>query len=188
MLFANLTLAQKLEGAIEASHRAYVHIVKLLYPHTEACGINVAGGFAAFSGNVIFSQAIGVGLHGEVLTGELEKLQQFYWERNSNSAIELCPLAHPGVLHWLNEQQYSLSEYSNILYLSLDNGLAYPPFPNPVKIIPTEDISEWSEIVLAGFFEDKASRDIAESFFAYGQIQMSPVPAMIDDHWAGAPL
>lgn len=171
-IYADIHLAKELETAIAESHVLFTETHAQLYPQKKACAINVGGGYAAYAGaDSPITQAIAVGLQGKVASKELERLQEFYWQRNVVCAIEHCPLADDSVLSWLNEQQYRLVEYSNILYFPLTKDQRWNIESNEFIIAPTDECQTWCDTTLCGFIESgDAPSALSECFATYAHM------------------
>ena len=93
MMFADALLARRIEAAEAANARGCT----ALYP--EAAVLEIAGGCAIFAGaDSPLTNAVGIGLHAPVSVTEIEGMEQFFRSRGAPVALDLCPLADPGLL------------------------------------------------------------------------------------------
>lgn len=107
---SDLKLACRLEAAEAAFAFALAH--KAAGFETEA----IAGGCAMFAGvGSPVTHALGCGMSGRVDASEVDRLEQFFFDRGSDCLIDLCPLADAGLLQAVMERGYSIIEFNNLL-------------------------------------------------------------------------
>ena len=93
MDFVDLDLARRMEMAEAHACHACAESFQRQHPAFPVAVQEIAGGFAVFAGvDSPVTQAIGVGLHGEVSDSDLDRLGDFFHSRGSAAAVELCPL------------------------------------------------------------------------------------------------
>jgi len=114
--------------------------------------LEVGGGIGAFAGaGSPLTHAAGLGMSGPVDEAELERLEAWYRERGSATAIEVCPLADPSFLCALGRRGYLIEEASNLLVRRTYSGEEISP--PAVEVCETGNAGEWSEVLARGFFE-----------------------------------
>jgi GNAT superfamily N-acetyltransferase len=147
LVFSDLPLAQRIEAAEAFNARGCTAI------HPEAAALDVAGGCAVFVGaGSPLSHAVGIGLNGPVTDPEIDRLEAFYRSRGGKVAIDLCPLADPGILETLGKRGYRLTEFNNVLVKRLA-GAAIVLTPRVRRALPDET-DPWSYTVGRGFFDE----------------------------------
>ncbi len=140
------TSARRLEGAEAANARG------CMGNHPDGAVLEIAGGVAVFTGaESPLTHAVGIGLGGPVTPRELDRLEEFFRSRGARPAIELCPLADPGLLPQLADRGYRLTEFNNVLARRLA-GVEMALTPRVRRTCPGE-IDLWSHTVGCGFFE-----------------------------------
>jgi GNAT superfamily N-acetyltransferase len=171
MKFMNLELARRLEMASAISGKRCAEAAQRLHPSIGATAEEIAGGIAVFAGvDSPVTQALGVGLDGEVGTAELDRLEKFFRSRGAATAIELCPLAGIPIYEALAKREYRLVEVSNVLVreLSPTEEFASPPKVT-VRRAASEDERLFTLTVAQGFSEgvpmNQAILDVMEGFF-----------------------
>ena len=154
MIFAGLALAQRIEAAEAAIARACAE------REPGAAILEACGGIAVFQGaESPLTQAVGLGLNGPVWEADLEAIERFFRERGAPVTIELCPLAHPGLLDALARRKYRVTEFNNVVIRSLA-GVEITLTPRVRRALPGEG-DLWSYTVGHGFF-GQAELTVAE--------------------------
>ncbi len=147
LVFSDLALARRLEAAEAANAKGCTAI------HPEAAWLDVAGGCAVFVGaESPLTHAVGIGLNGPVSAREIALLECFFRERGAKVAIDLCPLADPGLLPVLGERGYRLTEFNNVLVRRLA-GREIVITPRVRRVLLPEETDLWSHTVGRGFFD-----------------------------------
>lgn len=151
MLFADQTLARRLEvaNALEGVDYARAHAKR--FPYIGSTSMQIMGGYAIFAGaDSPLTQAFGLGLSGAVTETEVDDLEEFFSFHEAPTNIELCPLADPGLIEMLMKRGYRVLEYSNVLY----HQLAEIPTQNAdisVRIPNNYEDNLWARVVSLGF-------------------------------------
>jgi len=163
MVFADAVLARRLE----ASEAANARECTALYP--EAAALEVAGGWAVFAGSDSpLSNAVGIGLNGRVSEAELTDLERFFEGRGARVAIDLCPLADPGLVEMLGRRGYRATEFNNVLVRRMA-GWERMETPRVRRTSP-EYAELWAYTVGRGFFErttlSQEEMDVGRAIFA----------------------
>ena len=144
------TLALRVEQAIVAERRAFA--ASTAGTQDQAAALAVAGGHAIFTGHGLFSnRAFGLGLTEALSAADLDRIERFYAERSSPTAIEVASIADPGLLDLLAERRYRLLRFRNIYGHGLAE-LAEPPVA-AIEIAPVTDRNRaaWSAVLIEGF-------------------------------------
>lgn len=171
MLTNGLVLAKRLETAVWLSHKAYVKAHQQRFPEATARFLDLSsGGGALITADDPMSQAIGLGLNGEMSSKELNQLVDFYQQQDMACNIELCPLAHFSVLDFLNYQQFYAVEFSTILYRELIDVIT-PTFSDEIAIIKTDDLATWAELSVKGFTNGELIDSWYESFYTFATVK-----------------
>jgi GNAT superfamily N-acetyltransferase len=175
MLFADLTLARRLE-----SHEGYgisysMKMLAELRPEIGATFEMVAGAYAIFAGrDSPITRTIGLGMNGAVSASDVEQVEEFYRSRNASAKIDLCPLADASLKTLLNERGYQLHDFANIWVRPLtnvDEDEAAGATADGVSVRETvaADADTWIRAVSGGFAEREdllpAELEIATVFF-----------------------
>ena len=158
MLFADLTLARRLETTDALAGVEFARSWARLNSLTGEVFLPVAGGLASFAGiDSPVTQAFGLGLNGPVTEADMQAMEEFYRSHGSAINIETCPLADPSLLKLLNDRGYRPVEYSNVFARELTDGdsRTWPDATTKVHVRrPAEDEAEsYSIVVMKSYFE-----------------------------------
>ena len=174
MKFMDLELARRLEMASAKSGKSCAEAAQKLRPELGAVAEEIAGGIAVYAGvDSPVTQAIGVGLNGEVSAAELDRLEEFFRSRGAATAIELCPLAGIPLYEALAKREYRLVEVSNVLVRELSSADEFAPALAPRGVTVRQAVPEegklFTRTVGQGFAEmapiTQALLDVMEGFF-----------------------
>jgi GNAT superfamily N-acetyltransferase len=156
MEFVDLNLARRLEMAEAHACRACAEAFHLQHPEFPVAVEEIAGGFAVFAGvDSPVTQAIGVGLHGDVSDSDLDRLQDFFISRGAAAAVELCPLVEMSLYDRFAKRGFHLLEVSDVLFKKLTPvdvqrrrlGIAI------VRKAAAHEAQLWTKTVAEGFAE-----------------------------------
>jgi GNAT superfamily N-acetyltransferase len=173
MHFIDLDLARRVEMAEAHAGRECAEACYRLHPEFPLGVAEIAGGIAVFAGvDSPVTQAIGVGLHGEVSDADLDALGEFFHSRKASSAIEVCPLVEMSLYEKFAARNYHLLEVSNVLLLDdLKAARISDKLPPgvTVRIAAPEESKLWTLTVAQGFAEHypvtQATLDLMEGFY-----------------------
>jgi GNAT superfamily N-acetyltransferase len=181
--FIDLDFARRVEMAEANAAKGCGAALTRLHPDFPVALENIGGGIALFAGpDSPVTQAIGVGLHGEVSDADLDDLTDFFLSRGAPAAAEVCPLVDMKLYERFAARGYRLLEVSDVLYLELEHGVAFGELPRGVTVraIEPHELKLWTATVAQGFaehypvtpelldvMEGFAHRPDAESFLAY---------------------
>jgi GNAT superfamily N-acetyltransferase len=163
MVYADALLARRIEAAEAANGRGCTG------GHPEPAVLDVAGGCAIFVGaDSPLTQAVGMGLNGPVSESEIAAIETFFRSRGAKVAIDLCPLADPGLLEALAERAYRCTEFNNVLVKRL--AAAEIVLTPHARRAVADEADWWSHTVGAGFFEQTdlttGEMDVGRAIFA----------------------
>jgi GNAT superfamily N-acetyltransferase len=173
MHFIDLDLARRVEMAEAHAGRECAEACHRLHPEYPVAVAEIAGGIAVFAGvDSPVTQAIGVGLQGEVSDAQLDALTEFFHSRKAPSAIELCPLVDMSLYEKFAARNYRLLEVSNVLLLDDLKAARISDELDPavtVRIAALEESKLWTLTVAQGFAEHypvtQAMLDLMEGFY-----------------------
>jgi GNAT superfamily N-acetyltransferase len=112
-----------------------------------------AGGVAVFAGvGSPMTHAVGIGMRVPVPEFELERMEGFFRDRNSPCLIDLCPLADPSVIAFVQNRRYHLIECNNVLARRIrpDEVIQIEP---GIRAMQAGEVEEVSRLILRGFSE-----------------------------------
>ena len=154
-LFVDHALSRRLELAGAETGAECALTMMRLHPDFGAAVETIAGGRAAFTGvGSPLTQAIGVGMDGEVTAAEFARLEDFYFSRGAPVNVETSPFAHASLFEHYGKNGYGATEHSSVLVRDLkeDDPRARS---GGVRIAVVESAQDdlWVRTVSAGFAE-----------------------------------
>jgi len=173
MEFVDLNLARRLEMAEAHACRACAEAFYQQHPEFPVAVEEIAGGFAVFAGvDSPVTQAIGVGLHGDVSDADLDRLQDFFSSRGAAAAVELCPLVEMSLYEKFAKRGFYLLEVSDVLFRKLtplDGEVKAAPSNIVVRRAALDEAQLWTKTVAEGFAEHnpvtQSILDVMAGFF-----------------------
>ena len=153
MVFADLSLAQRLETNDALINVGYARTLELLNPEALPAVEHINGATAVYVGNESpLSRAVGCGIYSEMNSRDLDTVEDFYRSRNASVQIDLCPLAHPMLMKLLGIRGYQFAEFINIWYLPVKDY----ELPDTKTDVEVHRVSEsegqiWAETLTRGF-------------------------------------
>jgi hypothetical protein len=157
MQFADFALAQRIEAFEAESGRACTEAAAARERAVGAAWIRVGGGWAAFTGkDSPITQAVGLGMAGAVEEAEIARMESFYRERGAATNIETCPLADSSLFEALGRRGYRVTEFSNVLYRTIEAGETFGSIPRELAVRKARDEERtfWAETVARGFADE----------------------------------
>jgi hypothetical protein len=109
---------------------------------------DIAGGIATYSGiDSPITQAFGFGMFEPVSHAELDQIEECFFSRSAQVALELCPFIHPSLVALLKSSPYRLEDFSNVLARELRPGeeIAAPDSDLFVRAAGPQEITRHSE-------------------------------------------
>jgi GNAT superfamily N-acetyltransferase len=151
--FSDLALSRRLERAEGGANRDFVDARARTFPDRGAAWCEVSGAYALFDGvDSPLTQTFALGLQGEVTPVELDRIEQFFQERNAPVFHEVSPLAHSSVLPLLNAHGYQVHEFTSVLWrpTTLDDQ---PAGDYRITVRPVEDAEHdlWARVGAEGW-------------------------------------
>src|ERR1700732_1201626 len=157
MDFVDLDLARCMEMAEAHACRACAESFQQQHSGFPVAVQEIAGSFAVFAGvNSPVTQAIGLGLHGEVLDTDLDRVWDFCHSRGAAAAVELCPLVPMSLYERLAKRGYQALEVSDVLFrklTDLDGEVKAPPSGVNTRRAAPGESKLWTKTVAQGFAE-----------------------------------
>jgi hypothetical protein len=157
----NLLLARRIELAEAHAAVNCANAVEQLPSGADTAVEPIAGGFAIYCGaGSPVTQAVGLGLDGAVSEEDFDRLEEFFRSRKETVRVETCPLADASLIRHFGERGYRVTEFSNVMALSmsgsgLSNGAPLgPPVGVTIERIGKEHMDLWALTVSQGFSEN----------------------------------
>ena len=157
MVFADLQLARRLEGAEGAACRGFAEARLQLDPASGAAWMECAGAWAVFDGaESPVTQTFGLGVFEEPNAESMDQIERFFLDRGAPVMHEVCPLAGVATLDLLCSRGYRPIEISSVLYqlITAEAGASTPSLGITVRPIHREDAPMWASIHARGWAHD----------------------------------
>ena len=148
---ADLALAKRLEAADAANVAVMARVLSA--DLAEAAAEPLAGGMAIFGGvGSPMTHALGIGMSGSVPEQEMERMEAFFRERGSACLIDLCPLADPSVIAFVQNRPYRVIEFNNVMVRCIERDEMFEPVAG-VRQVSKAEMPAWCRVVSEGFAE-----------------------------------
>jgi hypothetical protein len=190
-LLLDLELSRRIELAEAAVAAAAVDAMQRERPETGAAAEKIAGGYAIYAGaNSPITQAIGIGLSGEVSREEFDRIESWYRLRKEPVRVETSPLADPSLFKLFGANGYEATEFTNVMARSIAEGERFPMANAQIQIerVGTSQLDLWAHTVSQGFAgEADVTQEILDLMGMFARAEgMECYLALIDGAPAGA--
>ncbi len=172
MIFSDRNLSRKLELTEARSNASFVEARARVSPESGAEWIQVAGAYAMFDGiESPLTQTFGLGIFDEVTGDDLNRVEEFFRERDAPILHEVSPLADASLFALLNERGYQPIEFTSVMYRLLEGRINLDLPINPeiaTRIIKAGEDKIWAQTSANGWATEMEG--LAEFMFEFGQI------------------
>ena len=170
-LFADLTLARRLERAEARSNVEFVETRARLFPDSGARWIEVAGAYAMYDGVTSpATQTFGLGLFAKVTPADMEQLEAFFTENGAPVFHEISPLADLSLLALLNERGYHPMEFTSVMFRPIQRDVHLTAARNPqmqVRLVQEEERELYAQTAAKGWSD---SYEFPDQLLDFGRI------------------
>jgi len=168
--FSDLALARRLERAEARSNAEIVEARARLFPNSGARWIEVAGAYAMFDGvSSPCTQTFGLGLFQKVTSADMQRIEEFFQERQAPVFHEVSPLADMDLLGLLNGRGYEPFEFTSVMFRLIGIPLAGSRSEKfQVRLIQDDEQDLWGRTAARGW---EASGELADFMAVIGRIQ-----------------
>jgi hypothetical protein len=153
--FSDLALSRRLECAEGRANADFVDARALTFPERGAEWMNIGGTLAMFDGiDSPLTQTFGLGVNGPVPAVDLDRIEEFYRERNAPAFHEVSPLADASLLPLLGERHYQVIEFTSVMWRPIAGDLGLPSAPNDrivVRAIGADEHDLWARTGAQGW-------------------------------------
>jgi len=172
MIYADISLAQKLEPTEGRANADFVETRARLDPSYGAECKKVGGAYVQFDGvESPLTQTFGLGMFEEVTVEHLDEIESFFKVRGAPVFHEISPLADQSILTLLGERGYRPIELTSVMFRDLTNAIAKPSVSNPdisTRQIDESDADLWAETSARGWATIHES--LADFMLPFGKI------------------
>ncbi len=156
-LFAELSLARRLEMAEAQGNVDFVEARAKVFPESGAGWIKAAGAYAMFDGvHSPCTQTFGLGMFEPVTPAALDEIEAFFRNHQAPVYHEVSPLADATALALLNERGYQPFEFTSVMFRPLGGGAQLNTALNEkigVRVIAADEYEVWARTAAAGWSE-----------------------------------
>jgi GNAT superfamily N-acetyltransferase len=150
--FSDLELARRLEAAEGYACVQFAEARARVFPDSGSEWIEVGGAVAVFDGiDAPTTQSFRLGIFEPMTAGTLEKMEQFFFDRNTAAMHEVSPMAGVPALDLLCERGYRPIEISNVLYRAVEKPDTDHPGHIKVRVVGEEEAQLWGKISARGW-------------------------------------
>ena len=156
-----------------------------LAPASGAQWIRVAGAYAMFDGpRSPCTQTFALGLFDLATSTDMDALESFFQERSAPVFHEVSPLADSALLPLLTQRHYQAVEFTNVMFLPLDDGRApAPPSPTEplqVRIAREDEHDLWARTAAEGWREFTEFADLLPDLMRIAARRESGVAFLVE--------
>ena len=159
--------ARRMEAAEEYGALRYAQAIQPLHPEWNSCCEEFGGGHIVFvARHSMVGRAHGLGFAGPITPQDIEHIEQFYFDREYDAQVDVCPYAHPSLSESLKERGFQVAEFNQTLarWIQPDEQLEKPSFGGvEIRAVKPEEAPAWSRMLAHVFMGDHAPQ--FESFF-----------------------
>ena len=153
MIFSDLELSRRLETTEALANVGSVEARRQLQPESGATWMEVDGVYAMFDGRRSpLTQTFGLGLQ-QATAATLDRIEEFFRERQAPVFHEVTPMAVPALLDLLNGRGYQPVELTSVMFRPL-TGLAEDTTPGlQVRRVEPDEYELWAQTAARGWSE-----------------------------------
>ncbi|MGA2887673.1 MAG: GNAT family N-acetyltransferase [Terracidiphilus sp.] len=152
MIFSDLALARRLEGAEGYACAQFAEARSGLFPQSGSVWTKCAGATLVFDGiDAPTTQSFGLGLFEELTATALDEMERFFKSRGTTVMHEVCPMVGADLLGLLCARGYRPCEVSNVLFRTVEKPDRELPGNIRVRVIGPEEAQLWSSVSARGW-------------------------------------
>jgi GNAT superfamily N-acetyltransferase len=155
MIFADINLARRLEGAEGHACKGFAEARQRLDPESTSAWMECAGAYAVFDGvDSPVTQTFGLGLFEEPSEASMDRIEHFFLDRGAAVMHEVSPLAGLATIDLLCARGYRPFEISSVLYQTVETPQSEDDGTIRVRVIGREEAALWAKISARGWAHD----------------------------------
>jgi hypothetical protein len=155
MIFADLSLARRLERAEAQAGKEFAEARARLQPESGAAWMECAGANCIFDGpESPVTQTFGLGLFEDLSAASLDKIERFFFDCGAPVMHEVSPLAGISTIDLLCARSYRPIELSSVMYQPIAEAAPQSPVGIIVRLASPQDASLWADLSARGWASD----------------------------------
>ncbi|HYP12915.1 MAG TPA: GNAT family N-acetyltransferase [Bryobacteraceae bacterium] len=154
MIFSDLELARRLEGAEANANARFVEARARVQPDVQARWIEVGGAYAMYDGvRSPCTQSFGLGMFQTPRSADLDEIETFFRSRGAPVMHEVSPLAAKETWALMGERRYRPVEFSSVLFRPLGaEAMTVESDPRvEVRVAGPAEHETWAKVVYEGW-------------------------------------
>lgn len=155
--FSDLSLARRLEKTEARGNVEFVEARAKAFPNSGAQWMEVAGAYAMYDGVTSpLTQTFGLGLFETVSGADIERIEEFFRERQAPVFHEVSPLADLTLLALLNDRGYQPLEFTSVMFRPIRPGVRFTELRNEVirvRMVSEDENELWARTAARGWSE-----------------------------------
>jgi GNAT superfamily N-acetyltransferase len=159
--------ARRMEAAEEYGALRYAQAIQPLHPEWKSCWQEFRGGHLVFvARHSMVGRAHGLGFAGPITPQDIEYIEQFYFNREYDAQVDVCPYADPSLFESLKERGFQVAEFNQTLarWIRSKEQFEKPSLDGvEIRAVKLEEAPAWSRMLAHVFMGDHAPQ--YESFF-----------------------
>ncbi len=160
--------ARRMEAAEEYGALRYAQAVGPLHPEWNSTWEQFAGGHIIFvARHSMVGRAHGLGFAGPITAQDIEHIEQFYFDREFDAQVDVCPYADPSLFESLNRRGFQVAEFNQTLarWIHPEESFSRPTLKGiEIRAVKPGEATDWSRMLAHVFMGEHAPQ--YESFFA----------------------
>lgn len=159
LIFLTAADARRMEAAEEHGALCYAQALRPQHPEWGIAWEEFCGGHLVFVARKSpVGRAHGLGFSGKVTPQDVEHVEQFYFDRQADAQVDVCPYADPSLFTSLNERGFQVEEFNQTLarWVSPQERFAAELQGIEIRRVQLEEARLWSALLAGIFFADEA--------------------------------
>jgi GNAT superfamily N-acetyltransferase len=159
--------ARRMEAAEEYGALRYAQAIQPLHPEWGSIWEQFRGGHLVFvARHSMVGRAHGLGFAGPITPQDIEHIEKFYFDREYDAQVDVCPYAHPSLFESLKERGFQVAEFNQTLarWIRPTEQFEKPSLNRlEIRAVKPEEAPAWSRMLAHVFMGEHAPQ--YESFF-----------------------
>ncbi|MGA2047503.1 MAG: GNAT family N-acetyltransferase [Terracidiphilus sp.] len=152
MIFSDLALSRRLEGAEAYACVQFAETRRRLFPESASTWMKVAGTTVVFDGiGAPTTQSFGLGLFEDLSEETLNEMEEFFKIRGAAVMHEVSPMAGAATLDLLCARNYRPFDVSNVLYRPVESPANEQSADIVVRAVGPEEAQLWGGVSARGW-------------------------------------
>ena len=171
MIYVDREFSQKLERTEARANVDFVETRERLFPGSGATWIEVGGAFAMFDSiGSPLTQTFGLGVFEDATSENLDELEAFYKDRDSDVFHEVSPMTDQSLMGLLSDRGYRPVEMTSVMYQELRDFNSKAELNSEIKtrIVENSEADLWAKTAAAGWATVHES--LEEFMLGFGKI------------------